>query len=148
MCQQNSTANYLIYSLKILMRRKTQSYKTEYKKLLFIFQKIKELVADKIENITIETDNKAIRKSVNDVVNKLFQEALFKISCLQACQNGFIVKDYLDVKAKASIDNKVIKPSGKKSSEKLTQILSILNYTNVLKHGVMLKQMNWIGNYI
>ncbi|MCD6111943.1 MAG: helix-turn-helix domain-containing protein [Bacteroidales bacterium] len=89
------------------------------KAAVYFSKKIKELVADKIENITIETDNKAIRKSVNDVVNKLFQEALFKISCLQACQNGFIVKDYLDVKAKASIDNKVIKPSGKKSSEKI-----------------------------
>jgi hypothetical protein len=79
--------------------------------------KIKELVADKIENITIETDNKAARKSVKDVVNKLLWEALFKSACLQACKKGFIVKDYMEARAKASLDDHALKPVRKKSSE-------------------------------
>ncbi len=84
---------------------------------VYFSEKIKELVADKIENITIETDNKTVCKSVKDVVNKLLQEALFKSSCLQACQSGFIVKNYLEARAKASIDDNFKKPSRKKSSE-------------------------------
>ncbi|MBL7103832.1 MAG: helix-turn-helix domain-containing protein [Bacteroidales bacterium] len=84
---------------------------------VYFSEKIKELVADKIGNITIETDNKAVRKSVKDAVNKLLGEALFKSSCLQACQRGFIVKDYLEAKAKASLDDKAIKPARRKSSE-------------------------------
>ena len=79
--------------------------------------KIKELVADKIGNITIETDNKAVRKSVKDAVNKLLLEASFKSSCLQACQKGFVVKDYLEAKAKASLDDNALKPVRRKSSE-------------------------------
>ena len=79
--------------------------------------KIKELVIEKIENITIETDNKAVRKSVKDVLNKLLQESLFKYSCLQACQKGFVVKDFLEARAKASLEDITLKPSRKKSSE-------------------------------
>jgi len=79
--------------------------------------KIKELVADKIENITIETGNKAIRKSLKDVTNKLLKEALFKSSCLQACQKGFIVKNYLKARAKASLGDHTLKPVPAKSAE-------------------------------
>ena len=87
------------------------------KAVVYFSGKIKELVTDKIENITIETDNKAVRKSVKDVVNNLLRETLFKSSCLQACQKGFVVKDYLEVKAKASLDDNTIKIVRKKSSE-------------------------------
>ncbi len=87
---------------------------------VYFSKEIKKLVADKIEEIKIETDNKAVRKLVMNVVNKLFTEALFKISCLQACQNGFIVKDYLEAKAKASIDDYAKKPFRRKSSERIS----------------------------
>nr|NQU94595.1 AAA family ATPase [Bacteroidota bacterium] len=84
---------------------------------VYFSDKIEILVTDKIENITIETDNKATRKSVKDVLNKLLGEALFKSSCLQACQKGFIVKNYLDARAKASLDDHSLKSVRKKSSE-------------------------------
>ncbi len=84
---------------------------------VYFSDKIEKLVTDKIENITIETDNKAARKSLKDVVNKLLGEALFKSSCLQACQKGFAVKDYMEARAKASIDDHAFKPVRKKSSE-------------------------------
>ena len=100
---------------------------------IYFSGKVKELVADKIENITIETDNKAVRKSVKDVVNKLLQEALFKFSCLQFCQKGFIVKDYLEAKAKASLDENTIKPSRKESSEAVSSDISRPDFYKRLK---------------
>ena len=100
---------------------------------IYFSEKVKELVADKIENITIETDNKAVRKSVKDVVNKLLQEALFKFSCLQFCQKGFIVKDYLEAKAKASLDENTIKPSRKESSEAVSSDISRPDFYKRLK---------------
>ena len=84
---------------------------------VYFSEKIKTLIIDKINNISIETDNKTVRKSVKDVLNKLLHEALFKTSCLHACKNGFVVKDYLEIRAKASIDDSALKPSLKKSKE-------------------------------
>ena len=84
---------------------------------VYFSDKIEKLVTDKIENITIETDNKVARKSLKDVVNKLLGEALFKSSCLQACQKGFAVKDYMEARANASIDDHAFQPVWKKSSE-------------------------------
>ena len=79
------------------------------------------MIIDKINNITIETDNKTVRKSVKDVLNKLLHEAIFKSSCLHACQNGFVVKNYLKTKAKASIEDSSIKTSQKKSSTPISK---------------------------
>lgn len=103
------------------------------KAAVYFSGKIKELVTNKIENISIETDNKAVRKSVKDVLNKLLQETLFKYSCLQACQKGFVVKDYLDARAKASLEDAAIKPSRKKSPETVSTDIVNPDFYKLLK---------------
>lgn len=90
------------------------------KAAVYFSEKINALLTNKINDISIETDNKTVRKSVKDVLNKLSQEALFKSSCLQACKNGFVVKDYLKIKAKASIDDSSLKSSRKKSQKPIS----------------------------
>ncbi|MCD4773207.1 MAG: AAA family ATPase, partial [Bacteroidales bacterium] len=95
--------------------------------------KINELVSDKIENISIETDNKAVRKSLKNQINKLYQEAIFKSACLQACQKGFIMKNYLKARAIASLEENALKPSRKKSSETVGTDITRPNFYKILK---------------
>ncbi|RLD64128.1 MAG: helicase [Bacteroidetes bacterium] len=87
---------------------------------VYFTDKIKSLIIDKINDVSIETDNKAVKKSVKDILNKLQHEALFKTSCLTACNNGFVVKNYLEIRAKASIDESSLKSSQKKSKKPIS----------------------------
>ena len=112
---------------------------------VYFSRKIKELVVEKTENISIETDNKAIRKSIKDVLSKLHQEAFFKHSCLQACQKSFVVKDYIEVRAKASLDENAIKPSRKKSSEVVSTDIVNPDFYKLLKawRDAKAEENNW-----
>lgn len=115
------------------------------KAAIYFSDKIKNLVSDKIENFAVETDNKAIRKSVNDIINKLSNEALFKTKCLDGCKNGFQIKNYLETKAKASIDEKSKKSSRKKSAEIIsTEIINPELY-KILKswRDDKMEELNW-----
>jgi len=58
------------------------------------------------DHFLIETDNKAVRKSLNDALEKLTDETDLKAACLEACKSGFTVKGYLEARAMASIEKK------------------------------------------
>jgi hypothetical protein len=70
---------------------------------------------DEITNhFQIETDNKTVRKTFQDALKRMHQEIRFKRNCLQACKQGFKVNDYLETRAKASIEEAQKKSSRKK----------------------------------
>ncbi len=53
----------------------------------------------------VETDNKETRKTINEALDKLNMVALYKQKCLDACRQGFVMKDYLHERAKAAIED-------------------------------------------
>ncbi len=57
-----------------------------------------------LEGITLETDNKVVRKSLTEALEKLIQEVLIKIACLDSVKAGFKVHDFLETKAKTAIE--------------------------------------------
>lgn len=67
-----------------------------------------------------ETDNKEIRKSVNKVLLKIRELLHVKQTCLVACKNGFVTKDYLHVRAVAILE----KPTKKQAKQKTVQSTS------------------------
>ncbi len=84
--------------------------------------KMKPLIINKLQEITIETDNKAIRKKFKNALDNLNREAAFKTACLEACHNGFVVKDYLDAQAKASVESPAKSARRKKVEEIATEL--------------------------
>ncbi|MDP4292262.1 MAG: helix-turn-helix domain-containing protein, partial [Bacteroidota bacterium] len=81
----------------------------------YFLEKTNALMHLVLKNTPVETDNKVVRKSVNDALEKLRQEANIKLSCLKTCLKGFIVMEYLDARAKATIEKPEIrKPALKK----------------------------------
>jgi ATP-dependent exoDNAse (exonuclease V) alpha subunit len=67
-----------------------------------------------LQNLDIETDNKAIRKLLKDSFENFYQEAFIKTTCFKACMaDGFTVKNYLGAKAKATIEKIQLKPEAK-----------------------------------
>ena len=56
------------------------------------------------EQFILETDNKAVKKSIKETLNKLENEVNQKVACLEAVKSGFHVSSYLQVRGKASIE--------------------------------------------
>ncbi len=65
--------------------------------------KVNTLLIQGASGIDIEVDNKATRKQIKEAISRILEEAQIKINCLAACKNGFIVKTFLDARAKAVI---------------------------------------------
>ena len=108
--------------LKVLLLKEPEAEKNEalqervMKASEYFSEKIRTLVLDKVDEIVVETDNKAVRKSLNDAVKKIKQEAGYKYLSLRACRKGFVVKDFIEAKAKAAIEEPAIKKPKKRAS--------------------------------
>lgn len=73
------------------------------KATIYFTEKI-EAFAMIIKNSTFSTDNKTVRKSLMDSVEKLNADVFLKRASLRACHTGFVVKHYLSERAKAGIE--------------------------------------------
>ena len=86
--------------------------------------KIDEIILTPVREISIDTDNKLIKKRINEALGRLLFEATYKHSCLKACINGFVLKDYLSIRAKAAIEDVSLKSTAKKSEFAGTKIIN------------------------
>ena len=75
----------------------------------YFIGKLDALVIEPLESLPLDIDNKSVKKSLKEVLTKLENEAFIKKSCLQVSKNGFTVKNYLDTKAKATLEKKTKK---------------------------------------
>ncbi len=67
----------------------------------YFIEKIETLIISNLNSIAIETDNKAVKKSLTEHVDSLYNESHIKLSCLKTCANGFDSQKYLEIRAKA-----------------------------------------------
>ncbi len=58
-----------------------------------------------LEDATFTSDNKEVKKSVKKTLDKIHEIISIKNICLNQCLNGFILKDYLLVRAKSSLED-------------------------------------------
>jgi nucleoside-triphosphatase THEP1 len=79
-------------------------------------EKMEKQVCQVVQSLEIETDNTALRKSLKEAVANLYQEVYIRTECYKSCQQGFSVKKYCEVKAKASIEKLQLKTEVKKYS--------------------------------
>lgn len=79
----------------------------------YFAEKTEQHICRVLQNMDIETDNKAIRKVLKESVENFYQEAFIKTACFKACMSGFTVKKYLGAKAVAAIEKIQLKPEPK-----------------------------------
>lgn len=70
----------------------------------YFLERLESVVVQPLGSSGFETDNKAVRKSFQEGFGKLHREINIKKSGLRSCKEGFILKDYLNARAKASVD--------------------------------------------
>ena len=76
---------------------------------VYFADKIKQDIIEFVEKTSFETDNKEVEQNLNKGFEKLYNDAFFKYKCLDACKNGFKIKDYLEIRSKALLDDVKLK---------------------------------------
>ncbi|HEX2935548.1 MAG TPA: helix-turn-helix domain-containing protein [Bacteroidales bacterium] len=71
---------------------------------VYFASKTAECIVEVLQNITVDIDNKVVRKSVVDAIGRLKDDSTIKYACLLACKDGFNVQSYLSVRARAAIE--------------------------------------------
>jgi ATP-dependent exoDNAse (exonuclease V), alpha subunit - helicase superfamily I member len=104
------------------------------KATFFFGEKIDRCMAD-VDALEFETDNKAIRKSISDVLNKLKEQIVSKKQALKSCTDGFRLSEYLSARAKAILkadkpETERYKPASLKSSAHPELVLKLRAWRN------------------
>ncbi len=73
------------------------------------------------ERVVFETDNKAVKKLINESLEKLQKEVFIKVSCLEICQQGLQTILYIKKRSDADVD---FKPAVKQKSPIQQQVSS------------------------
>ncbi|HBL77485.1 MAG: hypothetical protein A2W90_10465 [Bacteroidetes bacterium GWF2_42_66] len=109
----------------------------------YFSEKLVTIVDNAIENFDFETDNREVRKILSAAIERFTKETGIKKACLEECKNGFSVKRYMEIRAKANIE---APQSGQKGKNKETAVLSSIHpdFFKTLKEW-RLKKANQMG---
>jgi len=92
---------------------------------VYFSDKLNDCILRKIKEFSVESDNAEVLKKVKKAEKRLLEEVWYKRACLDACRDGFIVKDYLKERAMASLEEMPKKRPSK--TEKLPVSKDIAN---------------------
>lgn len=81
----------------------------------YFFEQTEQHLLSALDKSSFETDNKAVRKPVNETLLKIRELLAVKQACLKSCKTGFNIKEYLKVRALAALQKPEIKPEAKKA---------------------------------
>ncbi len=111
----------------------------------YFSEKIHSIVLDKMDEIVVDTDNKAVRKSITNAINRIEEEAGYKYLCLESCKQGFEVKSYIEARAKAAIEKPVTKQTKKKAKKPVNINVEHPELYQRLKHwrDAKVEELNW-----
>ncbi|MDD4192673.1 MAG: AAA family ATPase, partial [Mangrovibacterium sp.] len=70
----------------------------------YFLEKLDLVLVQPLHSSGFETDNKAVRKTFQQGFERLHREIRIKKSGLESCKDGFILKNYLEARAKGAID--------------------------------------------
>jgi hypothetical protein len=99
----------------------------------FFIGKIGDSVQQKLDSIHWQSDNKEIRKSLTEAMERLRNEIGLKYQCLQSCTTGFVIRTYLEAKAKSAIEAPAVKAKPTKPVDDVSGVVRHPGLFNKLK---------------
>ena len=93
------------------------------KAAVFFSVKLEVALKEILAGFSVETDNKTVRKSVTEALERTRKEGVIKLACLNAVASGFEISKYLDAKAKSAIDIPAVKSHSAKSVDDTSGII-------------------------
>jgi hypothetical protein len=98
----------------------------------FFSAKLEAALKEILAGFSVETDNKTVRKSVSETLERIAKEGVTKLACLKAAGSGFTIGKYLEAKAKSAIEI----PAAKSHSAK-----SVEDTTGIIQHPALFRQL-------
>ncbi len=98
----------------------------------FFSVKLEAAMKEILAGISVETDNKTVRKSISESLERLKKEGVTRLACLNAVRSGFTIARYLEAKAKSAIDV----PAAKSRSAK-----SVDDTSGIIQHPVLFSRL-------
>ena len=98
----------------------------------FFSTKLEAALKEILAGYSVETDNKTIRKSVTEALERARKEVVTKLACLNAVRSGFEISKYLNAKSKSAIDI----PAGKSNTAK-----SVDDTSGIIQHPTLFRQL-------
>ena len=114
------------------------------KAAVFFSGKLEAAMKEILAGYRVETDNKTVRKSVSEALERTRKEGVIKLACLNSVIQGFETGRYLDAKAKSAIDIPEARSRTAKSEDDTSGIVIILICLDCLKNGVIIRLRSWI----
>jgi hypothetical protein len=104
----------------------------------YFHEKNEVLLLSCISQLAFETDNRELRKTINELLNGFTTHLKYKQACLVACRDGFRLHDYLQQRARASIQEDTKTPKALYDNKRLR---------TDLKHPLLYKSLtDWREN--
>ena len=98
----------------------------------FFSAKLEAALKEILAGFSVETDNKTVRKSVSEALERVRKEGVTKLACLNAVRSGFKISKYLDAKAKSAIDIPAVKSHSAKSVD---------DTSGIIQHPALFRQL-------
>ena len=98
----------------------------------FFSVKLEAALKEILAGFSVETDNKTVRKSVSEALERIRKEGVTKLACLNAVRSGFTISKYLDAKAKSAIDIPAVKSHSAKSVD---------DTSGIIQHPALFRQL-------
>ena len=95
------------------------------KGVLYFKEKLQEQTMDLLEDTHPEIDNKEVRKTIEEALSRLQQEADLKMAVLESVAGGFSVNAYLAARARAMIEKP--KARSRKPVDKIASVDDVLH---------------------
>jgi GTPase SAR1 family protein len=103
------------------------------KACFYFTEKIADSIQVNLENMQWQSDNKEVKKSVSEALGRLKNEISQKYACLQSCVNGFVIRTYLEAKAKAAIEPPAVRAKAPKPADDVSGLVRHPGLFNKLK---------------
>jgi hypothetical protein len=98
----------------------------------FFSAKLEAALKEILAGFSVESDNKSVRKSISEALERIRKEGVIKLACLNAVRAGFNTGLYLDAKAKSAIDI----PAAKSHTAKAVEDTS-----GIIQHPALFRQL-------
>ncbi len=67
----------------------------------YFLEKTEQQIKQVLDNSSFETDNFGVKKAINERMTNIQEQVMVKTYCFKACKDGFVIQEYLTIRAKA-----------------------------------------------
>lgn len=106
----------------------------------YFFEKVQVIFFENFKALSLDTDNKAVNKTIREVTDNFRKEVISKMAALHTCKEGFNTNGYIKAKVNAEIDFQTAEST---TSTKSTTTKTSLSTTGISNPELYKRLKSW-----